>query len=134
MFTSCSRARKPHSTSFSLICRSIIVPFCFRTIMTLITHQIPTALQSIKHFLETTLFLTQSNWSQSKINPAINVPRVLRFQRSQVCPTLHWTQLHLWLFTLKQSDREASSAEKDKKPGGHKHPTSETQSTSYCLP
>lgn len=78
--------------------------------MTLITLQIPTTPQPIKYLLETTLFLRQSNWSQSKINPAIAALGILRFQRSCVANSTPPEQLHLLLSTLKQCDNETFSA------------------------
>lgn len=73
--------------------------------MTLITLQTPTAPQSIKHLLETTLFLKQSNWSQSQINLVINEHGILKFQRSCVSNSTPAGQLYLLLFTLKQCDQ-----------------------------
>lgn len=80
----------------------------FGNIMTLITLQFPTTPQSIKHLLETTLFLKQSNWPQSKINPAVTVHGTLKFQRSCVATSTLPDQLRLWLsiwsnVTLKNS-------------------------------
>lgn len=79
--------------------------------MTLITLQIPTTPQSIKHLFETTLFLRQSDWSQPKINPTITVLGILKFQRSCVANSTPPEQLHLLLSTLKQCDNETFSAE-----------------------
>lgn len=81
--------------------------------MTLITLQIPTTPQPIKHLLETTLFLKQSNWPESKINPAVTVHGALKFQRSRVATSTPPDQLHLPLSILKQCDIETFLAESE---------------------
>lgn len=72
--------------------------------MALMTFLFPTSPQSIPHFLETTtLFLKQSNCSQSKINPVIKVHGIFKFQRTRVT-VFHSNccMLFYWLFRLKQ--------------------------------
>lgn len=81
--------------------------------MTLVTLQIPTTPQSIKHLLETTLFVKQFNWPQSKINPAVTVHGTLKFQRSCVATSTPPDQLRLWLSILKQCDIETFLAESE---------------------
>lgn len=85
----------------------------FGNLMTLITFQIPTTPQSIKHLLETTLFLKQSNWPQSKINPAITVYGTLKFQRYCVATSTPPDQLCLQLSIQKQCDIEKFLAESE---------------------
>lgn len=98
--------------------------------MTLITLQTPTPSQSIKHLLETTLFLKQSNWSQSQINSTINEHGILKFRRSCVSNSTPAEQPQLLLFTLRQCDKETFSTENEGEASTHllRH------KASYCVP
>lgn len=91
------------NTSLYLLFLNLWISYCsllwsFRNTMTLITLQTPTPSQSIKHLLETTLFLKQSNWSQSQINPAVKKHRILNF-KGLVCLTTLQRNSHSYCFS-----------------------------------